>query len=130
MPSKSIKNSRRSNVGFCMLPVKVPRSKRLYKMQKPSRSQKSTLRQLRDLLKNKNRAPVSSSPGKSCSTRVPSPSKLILILTGSLHKKILEGSVNMQPPQIMLTTVCARRGRNRYLHECEDLEFAKKSHQV
>ena len=110
MPSKSIKNSCLSKAPFCVLQINDPLSSRLYQIAKPSRSQKRAFMQLRCRLRNTKRAPVSSSPGKSCSIIAPSPSKLLCMLMGSLHRKIRVGRVSIIPPQIRQRAVLRKCG--------------------
>ena len=101
IPSNNIKNSRLSN-GFESphFQVKLPFSKRLNQMTRPSLSQKSTFMwSLRRLRKTKN-APDKSSPGNNPSTVALKPSKLLRILMGNWQKnnRALPEIVSINPP--------------------------------
>ena len=72
------------------------------------------------------RASENSSPGKSCSTAAPNPSKLLRMLTGSLHKNMrtLADSVNLAVQQTLRRAAYANGDRSRYPCEHRDLESA------
>src|SRR5580704_18101205 len=104
-PPSSMASSVASSSRRCALPEargisKLPRSRRLYQITRPSRSHHNALIRSRRLLRNKNRWPSSTFPWNTDSTRPHSPSKLLRRSTAAVHRetRVYAGRLKVRHP--------------------------------